>query len=146
MDTEAGWCLTLRIFRKRLAKSPLSTPALMEGYVFPKLSVRRTREHYGTGDRYRQAPAVALARGLNANLLRRWVQEAERRGTPIAIRTTAPSVAMQGAESFLPVTLPGNPTESLIRVEIRRKGRTVSMQWPASAARECTRLLRGLLK
>ena len=30
--------------------------------------------------------AVALARGLNANLLRRWVQEAERGDAPIAIR------------------------------------------------------------
>jgi transposase len=90
--------------------------------------------------------AVALARGLNASLLRRWVQEAERRGRPIAIRPTAPSLAMQNAESFLPVALPAHPAEGLIRVEIRRKGRTVSMQWPASAARECARLLRGLLQ
>ena len=33
--------------------------------------------------------SVALARGLNANLLRRWVQEAERGDAPIAIRSTA---------------------------------------------------------
>lgn len=90
--------------------------------------------------------AVALARGLNASLLRRWVQEAERRRTPIAIRTTAPSLAMESAESFLPVALPTTPAESLIRVEIRRRGRTVSMQWPASAARECARLLRELVR
>ena len=90
--------------------------------------------------------AVALARGLNASLLRRWVQDAERRRTPIAIRPTAPSVAMESAESFLPVALAASPTESLIRIEIRRRGRTVSMQWPATAARECAQLLRELVR
>jgi transposase-like protein len=90
--------------------------------------------------------AVALARGLNASLLRRWVQDAERRRIPIAIRPTAPSLAIESAESFLPVTLAASPTESLIRIEIRRKGRTVSMQWPATAARECAQLLRELVK
>ena len=30
--------------------------------------------------------AVALARGLNANMLRDWVRKAERSGRPIAIR------------------------------------------------------------
>jgi hypothetical protein len=45
--------------RKRMAKSPLSAPALMKGYLFTRLSVRCTREHYGTGDRDRQASSKA---------------------------------------------------------------------------------------
>jgi transposase len=90
--------------------------------------------------------AVALARRLNANLLRTWVRQAERNKTPIAIRATAPSVAIESAESFVPVALPLGPTESVIRVELRRKGRTMSLQWPASAARECALLLRELMK
>jgi transposase len=90
--------------------------------------------------------AVALAHGVNASLLRRWVHEAERSGTPIAIRTTAPSLAIESAESFVPVALPPNSTESVIRIELRRKGRSMSMQWPASAARECARLLRELMR
>jgi transposase-like protein len=90
--------------------------------------------------------AVALARGINAALLRRWVKEAERSGRPIAIRTTAPTMAIENAESFVPVALPSNPADSVIRVEVRRKGRSVSLQWPASAAHECALLLHELMK
>jgi transposase len=90
--------------------------------------------------------AVAFARRLNANLLRSWVRQAERNNAPIAIRATAPSVAIESGEGFVPVALPSNPAESVIRVELRRKGRTMSLQWPASVARECALLLRELMK
>ena len=90
--------------------------------------------------------AVALARGLNASLLRRWVSQAERRGMPIAIRPTAPSMAIDGGERFVPVALPPERTESSIRIEVHRGARRVIVQWPASAARECVRLLKELMK
>jgi transposase len=90
--------------------------------------------------------AVALARGLNAAMLHRWVNQAERSGRPIAIRATAPSVAIEGGEGFVPVPLPSNPAEGAIRIEVRRRGATVSVEWPASAAHECALLLRELMK
>jgi transposase-like protein len=90
--------------------------------------------------------AVALARGLNAAMLHRWVKQAERSGRPIAIQGTAPSVAIGSGDSFVPVALPSSPVESVIRVELRRKGRSMNLQWPASAARECALLLRELMK
>jgi transposase-like protein len=90
--------------------------------------------------------AVALARGLNANMLRNWVKKAERSGRPIAIRTTAPSVAIDSAPVFMPVPVPAAPAESTIRIEVRRYGRSISVEWPASAARECAQLLRALVK
>ena len=92
--------------------------------------------------------AVALARGLNAAMLHRWVKEAERSGRPIAIRTTAPSMSMaiESGESFVPVALPSNPAEGTIRIEVRRRGGTVSVEWPASAAHECALLLRELMR
>lgn len=37
-------------------------------------------------------------------------------------------------------------TERAIRIEIRRKGRSVSIVWPACAARECALLLKELIK
>jgi transposase len=90
--------------------------------------------------------AVALARGLNANLLRRWVVQAERGREPIAIRPTMPSEMIANPESFLPVALPENPRMSAIRIKIRRRGRIVSIEWPASAARECAVLLREFMR
>src|SRR5580698_7121353 len=50
--------------------------------------------------------AVALARGLNANMLRDWMRKAERSGRPIAIRGTEPSVAMSGTDEVMAVRLP----------------------------------------
>jgi transposase len=90
--------------------------------------------------------AVALARGLNAAMLHRWVKQAERSGRPIAIRATAPSVAIESGESFVPVALPSNPAEGTIRIEVRRRVGTVSVEWPASAAHECALLLRELMR
>jgi transposase len=90
--------------------------------------------------------AVALARGLNASMLHRWVKQAEHSRRPIAIRATAPSVAIESGESFVPVALPSNPAEGPIRIEVRRRGGTVSVEWPASAAHECALLLRELMR
>ena len=90
--------------------------------------------------------AVALARGLNAAMLHRWVKAAERSRNPIAIRTTVPSARIESGESFVPVSLPHNPAEGVIRIEVRRRGGTVSVEWPASAGHECARLLRELMR
>ena len=90
--------------------------------------------------------AVALARGLNAAMLHRWVKQAERSGRPIAIRTTTPSVAIENEEGFVPVPLPSNRVSGAIRIEVRRRGGSVTVEWPASAAHECALLLRELMR
>ena len=90
--------------------------------------------------------AVALARGVNANLLRSWVRSAERNHAPIAIQGTSPTLLEERGESFVSVPL-GAPTAPMrIRIEMRRKDRSVSIEWPASAAKECAVLLRELMK
>jgi transposase len=89
--------------------------------------------------------AVALARGVNASLLHRWLRQAERSGKPIAIRPTAPT-ALQNDEGFVPVALPSNPADGMIRIKVRRRGGTVIIEWPASAAHECALLLREIMR
>jgi hypothetical protein len=90
--------------------------------------------------------AVALARGLNASVLHRWVKEAERLKNPIAIRPTMSNVAIESGEGFVPVAMPANPAEGTIRIEVRRRGGTVSIAWPASVAHDCALLLRELMR
>lgn len=90
--------------------------------------------------------AVALARGLNANLLRRWVNEAERGDAPIAIRPAKPSQAPDLTGGFVPVSLSSGSTESVIQIELRSRTKRLSLRWPASQARECALLLRTLMK
>jgi transposase len=91
--------------------------------------------------------AVALARGLNANLLRRWVSQAEHGKVPIAMQPRAEAgEGIADAERFLPVALVPKPSEGAIRIKIRRRGAVVSIEWPASAAHECALLLRELTR
>ena len=89
--------------------------------------------------------SVALARGLNANLLRRWVLDAERGNAPIAIRSPS-STMPQSAEGFVPVSLSSSPPESVIQIELHSGAKRVSLQWPASQACECALLLPALMK
>jgi transposase-like protein len=93
--------------------------------------------------------AVALSRSLNANLLRRWVVEAERAGTmPVAVSAASEqSTSSASGSGFLPVAISGAaPSQAMIRIEVRRGSSTVSVEWPVSAARECALLLRELVR
>ena len=117
---------------------------------------RRRRRHHSAAFRAEAVAAcrhpgvslasVALARGLNANLLRRWVLQAERGALLVPTRSMAPSAAAENPGGFLPVALSSSATEAAIRIEVRRGASTVSVQWPASAARECALLLRELMR
>jgi len=94
--------------------------------------------------------AAALARGVNANLLRRWVLEVERGGSvAVSASSKVPRVPLenpQASKSFIPVSLPSRTDEGLIRIEVRRGSSTLSVQWPASAAHECALLLREFMR
>lgn len=95
--------------------------------------------------------AVAMAHGVNANLLRRWVREAEMKPTAGALRGMAPGEvqAPEHRSSFVPVHLPA-PTEPTalpdIRIELKRGATAVTVTWPASAASECAAWMRELLR
>ena len=90
--------------------------------------------------------AVSLERGLNANLLRRWVQEAERGDAPIAIRPAKMSALPAEAGGFIPVSLPASASESPIQIELRVGAKRLTLQWPTSQAQACAMLLRALMK
>ncbi len=92
--------------------------------------------------------AVAMANGVNANLLRRWVREAELR--PGGDRPDAPvaTIALPGARppAFVPMQLPARSVAADIRIELRRGATSVAVTWPAGAAAECAAWMRELLK
>jgi transposase len=90
--------------------------------------------------------AVALERGLNANLLRRWVQEAERGDAPIAIRPANSTALAAESDGFIPVSLPASAPDSPIQIELRVGAKRLTLQWPASQAQACALLLRALMK
>ena len=87
--------------------------------------------------------AVALSHGLNANLLRRWVVEAEQTGP---VRVSPRGAPVESGNRFVPVPLASTPAEPVIRIELRSSSGTVIVQWPVSAASECAALLRELTR
>jgi transposase len=87
--------------------------------------------------------AVAMAHGINANLARRWVLEAERRGDGVLVGAANSAVPT----TFVPVQLP--PVQAApadIRVELRRGPIAISVSWPCAAASECAAWMRELLR
>lgn len=87
--------------------------------------------------------AVAMAHGLNANLARRWVREAEQRGGDALVKAANSAVPT----AFVPVQLPpaqAVPTD--IRIELRRGPIAISVSWPCTAAAQCAAWMRELLR
>jgi transposase len=87
--------------------------------------------------------AVALAHGLNANLVHKW-----RRGAECTSATPAAPVADSDAAVFVPLQLPPPAHATLrdIRIELRRGATSVTVNWPADAAAECAVWMRELLR
>lgn len=92
--------------------------------------------------------SVAMANGINANLLRRWVREAEvRTGTQQPVRLPAPKpVAPPARAAFVPLQLPAPDATPAIRVELRRGATSITMSWPSEAADACAAWMRELLR
>jgi transposase len=82
---------------------------------------------------------VALAHGLNANLVHKW----RRVGAPVQ-RLAAPT----GEQLFVPVAVARDaaPETPPIRIELRRGALAVSVSWPLGAADHCAAWLRELLR
>ena len=113
--------------------------------------------------------AVALANGLNANLVRRWLQGRglQRAGLKAEAAQAADVMSPRPGESsparlqFVPVTaVPGKPIdaaptpwkpagsaqpgEAVIHIDLRHGSGQVTVRWPAMQASECALWLREI--
>lgn len=89
--------------------------------------------------------AVALANGLNANLVRRWVTDHKDGAVAIAVparKAPAPQTTL------IPVTV-GQPEitpNGEIRIEIHHEETVVRVSWPVAQASVCAQWLREVLR
>lgn len=107
---------------------------------------------------------VAMAHGINANLLRRWVVESTGQalkavgeskasaiaGTTIANRAAAPAVTTRNDEvanaaTFVPVKIDVPPRADLL-IEVQRGDILVKVSWPLDAGAASAAWLRELLR
>lgn len=80
---------------------------------------------------------VALAHGLNANLVHKWRR--------LAGRGVAQPVVHDAAATFIPVPLPAQASND-IRIELRRGSIAVNVTWPLACSTECAAWLREILR
>jgi len=126
-----------------------------------KAPMRRSRRRY-TAEFKKQAieaclqpgvsmASIALANGLNANLLRRWVTE---RHEEVACSVTSPDqhpleIAEPSTPGLVPITVAmQEPVASSgeIKIEIHRSQMLISVSWPVAQSASCTDWLRDLLR
>jgi transposase len=88
--------------------------------------------------------AVAMAHGINANLLRRWVRAEEM--SPADEAAKAPALPAPPAPSFVPMQLPSSGCAPGIRIELRRGATSIAVTWPSESAAECAAWMRELLR
>lgn len=92
--------------------------------------------------------AVALAHSLNANMLRKWVIDAELKADTVSAAAPANPPRTNDTPAFVPLALPnpvGGCTEE-IQIEVHRGGTSVKISWPAAAARDCAAWLSDWLR
>jgi len=83
-----------------------------------------------------------MANGVNANLARRWVRNAE-----LSSGAQLTAVANIAAPAFVPLRMPpAAPPPADIRIELRRGAIAINVSWPSSAAPECAAWMRELLR
>ena len=87
---------------------------------------------------------VALAHGINANIVHRWIREqAGSPGSPLTAPQGFVAVSVQAAEPAQTAT-DGGKTD--IRIELRRGATLVNIAWPVAQAGECAVWMRELLR
>lgn len=87
--------------------------------------------------------AVAMANGINANLLRRWALMAQASAAVTQRTELAPLPTHAG---FIPVSMPAAAEPTPIRIDVQRGSTTITVSWPTSAADACASWLRELLR
>lgn len=87
--------------------------------------------------------AIAMANGINANLLRRWVLMSQASSAVTQRTELAPLTPRAG---FIPVPMPAVHESAPIRVDVQRGPTTITVSWPTSAADACASWLRELLR
>ena len=89
-----------------------------------------------------------MAKGVNANLARRWVIAAEQgaNGSGGSGRLLADVSCVAPPPAFVPVQLPCTPPTPDIRIELCRGATAITVHWPSAEAAQCAAWMRELLR
>ncbi|UUZ77149.1 transposase [Polaromonas sp. P1(28)-13] len=89
---------------------------------------------------------VALAHGINANIVHRWLHERAGQLPAVAPQEFLPLTLKAPAVELPEATAAPAKAEHDIRIEVRRSTGTVTVNWPLEAAASCAAWLRDWLR
>ena len=92
---------------------------------------------------------IALARGVNANLVHRWLRLATPTPAAKIPGRLAENGGGGGGGEFVALQLPAPPVVAAppdIRIELRRGSATVTVSWPMAGSADCAAWLREWLR
>jgi transposase len=91
---------------------------------------------------------IALANGLNANYLRKWVKAHRDQQQANATPKRSVAAVVPHLPTLVPVTLqaPSPQPSGDIQISIHRQQTAVQISWPNSQAQSCAEWLRELLR
>ena len=91
---------------------------------------------------------IAMANGVNANQVRRWMREGGISAPTQRLSVGTPiTPAAEMSPAFIPVPIAPAPAElPAIRIEIRRGNTAVKIDWPTDAAGACATWFRDWLR
>ncbi|QDL55774.1 transposase [Rhodoferax aquaticus] len=82
--------------------------------------------------------AVALANGLDANVLRRWISESQTRLLKSDTAKQTMALALQTQTQFIALEIQsGDAASANVQIELQRSATTVRVQWQLVCAAEC---------
>ena len=94
--------------------------------------------------------ALALAHGMNANVLHRWIKEHARSGCHQITAAAAAVTTYSPPPAFLAVELPAPAAQlaapPVIRLELRKGALAMEITWPVAAAAQCAAWVREVLQ
>jgi transposase-like protein len=91
--------------------------------------------------------AIALANGLNANMLRRWVVESSQGSDYKIAKLPTPLTPDRANSDFIPVKLvsPVPVSQADIRLELQHARGAIQIHWPIGASSQCAQWMREVL-
>ena len=85
---------------------------------------------------------VAMARGINANVVHRWRQQLRESSSPKVIPEAS-------TREFVPISMTAAPAKTIpsdIRIELRRGTTAMTITWPVEESSACASWMRELLR
>lgn len=90
---------------------------------------------------------IAMANGVNANQVRRWMRERGIEPPTLRLPTPLIEAVPTMAPEFVQLPLTPAPPESRdIRIEVRRGNTAIKVEWPVQASGDCATWLRDWLR